>query len=238
MTPKVSLVIVSHSPKLAEGVRDLAGQMAPGVGIFVAGGMPDGTLGSSFEKVEKALEEAAKCAGGCGVAILTDLGSTTMTVESVLEILDSKDQYVYVDAPLVEGAVAAAVAAEQGEPLSQVAVAAEEAGAIWGQHLADPDVSEALDGPADTQSPPLPQKTVTLVDHEGLHARPAAKLAQMAARYDATITIDGANASSVLQLMTLGRKKGETVTISAAGAEAEKAVTQIADALATGLDSI
>lgn len=247
MTPKVALVIVSHSEQLAAGVRELAGQMAPDVFIAVAGGLPDGGLGTSFDKVEKAMNEAAVQAQGNGVVILTDLGSATMTVESVLDFIDPGAQYTYADAPLVEGAVAAAVASQQGEPLAQVAAAAREAGDTW---LGSPGVSAAFGmfddaqnlaaDSAQTGEAEIPEsfsQQVTLVDAEGLHARPAAKLAQMAAEYDAMITVDGANAASVLQLMALGRKKGETVTVSAVGAEAEKAVNELSQALAAGLDA-
>ena len=78
----VALVIVSHSVKLAEGVVELASQMARDVSLRAAGGTDDGRIGTSFDKVSDAVTELRQA--GHDVAILTDLGSATMTVESVL----------------------------------------------------------------------------------------------------------------------------------------------------------
>ena len=80
----VGLVIVSHSVKLAEGVVELAAQMAQDVALRAAGGTEDGRIGTSFELVAAAVAELR--AAGHEVAILTDLGSATMTVEAVLEL--------------------------------------------------------------------------------------------------------------------------------------------------------
>lgn len=120
----VGLVVVSHSEKLAEGVVELAAQMARDVPLRAAGGTADGRIGTSFEKVHDAVTELR--AAGHDVAILTDLGSATMTVESVLEFLDDDElQHVrFADGPLVEGAVAAAVTAQVGGTLDAVVEAA------------------------------------------------------------------------------------------------------------------
>ncbi|MGC3995423.1 MAG: dihydroxyacetone kinase phosphoryl donor subunit DhaM [Propionicimonas sp.] len=120
----VALVIVSHSVKLAEGVVELASQMAKDVAIRAAGGTEDGRIGTSFDKVNDAMTELR--AAGHDVAILTDLGSATMTVESVLDFLDEDEaEHVkFADGPLVEGAVAAAVTAQVGGDLDAVVVAA------------------------------------------------------------------------------------------------------------------
>jgi PTS hybrid protein len=63
---------------------------------------------------------------GDGVAILGDLGSAILTIRHVLE-RQSNGHARLVDAPLVEGAVAAAVVASMGSALADVAQAAEEA---------------------------------------------------------------------------------------------------------------
>lgn len=119
----VALVIVSHSAKLAEGVVELASQMARDVELRAAGGTDDGRVGTSFDKVSAAVTELR--AAGHDVAILTDLGSATMTVESVLEFFDSEEaEHVkFSDGPLVEGAVAAAVTAQVGGDLDAVVAA-------------------------------------------------------------------------------------------------------------------
>ncbi len=75
----VGLVIVSHSARLAEGVAELAGQMAQDkVAIAVAGGTVDGALGTSVEKILGALQEVD---GPDGILVLLDLGSAVMATE-------------------------------------------------------------------------------------------------------------------------------------------------------------
>ena len=103
----VAFVIVSHSDKLAEGVVDLAGQMARDVQLRAAGGTDDGRIGTSFDKVSAAVAELR--ASGHDVAILTDLGSANMTVEAVVDFLEPEAaaHVRFCDGPLVEGAVAA-----------------------------------------------------------------------------------------------------------------------------------
>ena len=120
----VGLVIVSHSAQLADGVVELALQMAHDVQLRAAGGTDDGRIGTSFDKVSAAVTELRDA--GLDVAILTDLGSATMTVDAVLEFLDSEElEHVkFSDGPLVEGAVAAAVTAQVGGDLDAVQAAA------------------------------------------------------------------------------------------------------------------
>ena len=117
----VALVIVSHSVKLAEGVVELATQMARDVQFRAAGGTEDGDIGTSFDKVYAAVEELL--GEGHEVAVLTDLGSATMTVEAVLEMVDP-DRVRFAPGPLVEGAIAAAVTAQVGGDLAAVVEAA------------------------------------------------------------------------------------------------------------------
>src|SRR5690606_16795974 len=118
----VGLVLVSHVEQLSAGVRTLAGQMAPEVTIATAGGTDDGGVGTSFDKVQAALDEAET---GDGAIVLYDLGSAQMTAELALDMLDDerRARVRLVDAPLVEGALAAAVAAQHGD-LDDVVAAA------------------------------------------------------------------------------------------------------------------
>jgi phosphoenolpyruvate---glycerone phosphotransferase subunit DhaM len=119
----VGIVVVSHSRDLASGVADLAGQMAgPDVRIEPAGGGPDGSLGTEEERVKDAIERAD---AGDGVVVLCDIGSAVLTVRHLLEGMNGR--VMLADAPLVEGAVAAAVVSSAGSELRQVAGAAEEA---------------------------------------------------------------------------------------------------------------
>jgi PTS hybrid protein len=121
----VGIVVVSHSSELAEGLAALAGQMAgPEVRIEPAGGLPDGTLGTDEDRVRAAIRAADQ---GSGVVVLGDLGSAILTVRHVLERHNGNGSVRLVDAPIVEGAVAAAVTASANMPLDDVARSAEEA---------------------------------------------------------------------------------------------------------------
>ena len=121
----VGIVVVSHSREIASGTADLAGQMAgPDVRIKAVGGDPAGRLGTDGDRIRSAIATAD---AGDGVVVLGDLGSAILTVRTVLE--DAGNGHVVLaDAPLVEGAVAAAVAASAGLVLSEVRRSAEEAG--------------------------------------------------------------------------------------------------------------
>jgi PTS hybrid protein len=119
----VGVVVVSHSAEIAQGVVELAGQMAAdGVRLEAAGGDPDGTLGTDEGCVREAIRQADQ---GDGVAILADLGSAVLTIRHILE--SGNGSLKLADAPVVEGAVAAAVVASMGLPLDDVVKAAEEA---------------------------------------------------------------------------------------------------------------
>ena len=112
----VGIVVVSHSQKLAEGVVELASLMAPETPMKAAGGMDDGGFGTSFEKITEAVEEVYS---EDGVAIFMDLGSAVMTTEMVLEEMSDK-KIEMIDCPIVEGAVAATVAASAGADFEEV----------------------------------------------------------------------------------------------------------------------
>jgi dihydroxyacetone kinase phosphotransfer subunit len=120
----VGLVLVSHSAAIAEGLAELVGQITgPEVPILAVGGGPGGSLGTDGDRVLEALRQAAV---GPGAVALMDLGSSVLAVRAALLELSSgeRDRVVAVDAPLVEGAVAAGAIASTGASLSDVAEAA------------------------------------------------------------------------------------------------------------------
>jgi PTS hybrid protein len=120
----VGIVIVSHSRDIASGTAALAAQMAgPEVRIEAAGGGPDGGLGTDGDLVSAAIAAADQ---GDGAIVLGDLGSSILTARAVLAE-QANGAVRLVDAPLVEGAVAAAVVASAGMSLDDVVAAAEEA---------------------------------------------------------------------------------------------------------------
>ena len=112
----VGIVIVSHSQKLAEGVKELAEMMANNVHIEAAGGLDEGLLGTSYERVKVAIEDVC---GTDGAVVLMDMGSAVMTAEMVLEAMPER-KLVLADCPLVEGAVAATVSAIAGSSLDEI----------------------------------------------------------------------------------------------------------------------
>ena len=126
MNATVGIVLVSHSAALAQGAAELAGQMGGGlVRVVAAGGTDDDRLGTSIGKVRDALAEADT---GAGVVILPDLGSSVLTVRALLAQEEPLPAPLEVaDAPFVEGAVAATVAAASGAGIAAVLTAAQEA---------------------------------------------------------------------------------------------------------------
>ncbi len=123
----IGIVIVSHSAKVAEGVKELAEQMSQGrVAIAAAGGVDDQTLGTNAERIFEALQ---KVYSPDGVLVLIDLGSAVMSAQMAVEMLAEEQQakVKMSDAPLVEGAIVAAVEASLGRSLEDVNKAAEAA---------------------------------------------------------------------------------------------------------------
>ncbi|WP_395022903.1 dihydroxyacetone kinase phosphoryl donor subunit DhaM [Dongia sp.] len=126
MSSNVGIVIVSHSPKVAEGAADMVRQMV-GAAVPVAwtGGNPDGGLGTSVPSIIAAIDQAWS---ESGVAILVDLGGAETNSEMAVEMLDAEKQskVVICNAPIVEGAVIAAAEAASGASLDLVKKTAEE----------------------------------------------------------------------------------------------------------------
>ena len=220
----VALLLVSHSASLASGAVDLAEQMAPNVVLVAAGGLEDGGLGTSFDLIEAGLDKAAQ--DGRSVVVLTDLGSAVLTTESVLEFADGEvnARVRLADAPFVEGAVAAAVAAEGGADIATVVRAAEDAAGSFGaSRPAPPTATE----PRAQRATSGARATAVLRNPLGLHARPAARLARVAAGFDAAVTVDGADASSVLALISLGAVGGAELAVAATGTQARAALAAV-----------
>ena len=236
MSVRVSFVIVSHSASLANGVCELAAQMAPDVHFEAAGGTDDGRIGTSYDLVETALEAALAAVDGegSGVIVLTDLGSATMTVESVIDMSDEPERVRFVDTCLVEGAVASSVRAQLGEDLDQVADVAAALAPRLDEAPAQEVPSPAAGAPGGGGAPASStwaQGDAVVADPVGLHARPAAAFVRLAGTFDAEVTVNGADGRSVLELMALGITQGQSVHIEANGADATAAVAALTDML-------
>lgn len=115
----VGIAIVSHSKNLADSVAEFTGLMAPDAKIAAAGGMEDGGFGTSFEKIQKAIESVYSEEG---VIVLMDMGSAVMTTEMVLDLFEP-DTVKMADCPLVEGAVVATIDAVSGMKMDEILAA-------------------------------------------------------------------------------------------------------------------
>jgi dihydroxyacetone kinase phosphotransfer subunit len=123
----VGIVIVSHSCRVAEGIKDLALQLInQNTNVIAAGGMVDGSLGTDAVRISSAIMEADV---GDGVVVLVDLGSAVLSSNMALELLseDMKCNARIADAPILEGTICAVIQASIGASLDEVVAAAEEA---------------------------------------------------------------------------------------------------------------
>ena len=119
------IVIISHSSKIAEGIKELAEQMVHGKAkVIAAGGLDDKTIGTNAERILVALN---KLSDASGILVMVDLGSAVMSARAAIEMLPEYRQGAIKisNAPLVEGSIIAAIEASIGADLDQVNAAAE-----------------------------------------------------------------------------------------------------------------
>jgi phosphocarrier protein FPr len=217
----IGLVVVSHSAKVAEGVCDLAGQVAAGkVRLAAAGGTsdPNYPIGTDACRVAEAIEAVFSTDG---VLVFMDMGSAVLSAGLALDFLDeSRRPYVRLcAAPLVEGAVAAATLAAAGAGIEEIVREAE--GALTAKMAPAPAAGE--------------ETLATLVNPLGLHARPAARLVRLARQFEARLTLRNASAvggpadaGSINALLGLAARCGDTLAIGAEGPQARAAVAAVA----------
>ncbi len=227
----IGLVLVSHSAKLAEGVRELAQQMTQGrVPIAVAGGIDDDQhpIGTDPIKVMNAITEVYS---PDGVVILMDLGSALMSAETALDLLEPawREHLHLCAAPFVEGAVTAAVQAHIGGSARSVIEAAQAALSAKQQHLGTTETE--LSPIVVTTSAQAHRLTVTIPNKLGIHARPAARIVGLAGQHDARLslrkggqTIDGRN---INQVMLLAAGQGDSIEFIAEGPGAAALLTDL-----------
>ena len=235
----VSIVIVSHSAKLAEGVKELADQMAQGKAtVITAGGIddPENPIGTDAMRVLQAIESVYS---QDGVVVMMDLGSALLSAEMALDFLD-KDKRAHVrlcEAPLVEGTLAAAVQAAAGSDIDQVLAEARGALAVKVKQLQAqvPDIPTRM--PGETAAPAAAvsdEIQLTVRNRLGIHARPAARFVSTASLFEAQINLRNitqdhgpVNAKSINQVATLGVRQGHQVGISAQGPDANEALAAL-----------
>ena len=115
----VGIVLVSHSEKIVEGIRELAMQMAPDAKVAIAGGTTDGRIGTSIDKISEAISSVYS---EDGVLVLFDLGSAYMNTEMSIEFLDDemRENVQIVDTAIVEGGISAIVEASMDKTLGEI----------------------------------------------------------------------------------------------------------------------
>lgn len=106
----VGIVLVSHSKALVEALHDYTEVIAPKAPVALAGGLPDGSFGTSYTSVHAAIS-AVK--GPDGVIVIMDMGASAAIVKMVLSDLHDPDVCM-ADCPFVEGAVEATVQSQAG----------------------------------------------------------------------------------------------------------------------------
>lgn len=238
----VGLVLVSHSVTLAAGVQQLIDQMVHGrVPLALAAGTDnaDEPIGTDPLRVLQAIETVYSADG---VLVLMDLGSALMSAEAAIDLLlpEQQAQIYLCEAPLVEGALAAAVMAATDAPIARVLAEARQAHAAKVAQLA-PLLRPAPTEPVPPTPAPKPTKplvapnpearTLLVPNRLGLHARPAARLVDLCSRYDADVTIWRgelwAHGTSINQLITLGARQGDELVVHAHGWEAAAVLSAI-----------
>jgi phosphoenolpyruvate-protein phosphotransferase/dihydroxyacetone kinase phosphotransfer subunit len=238
----IGIVVVSHSPRLAQAAVDLAVEMvgANGPAIAIAAGAGEGITGTDAFKVASAIAEVSSPEG---VLVMMDLGSAVMSAEMALEFSDDPDLPVRLSsAPFVEGLMAAVVRAAGGATLDDVEREARGALRAKQSHLDDEDPAGL---PVD--SGPAAEHTieVTLLNPDGLHARPVSMLVTAIGAFEATVTVANLRtgkpavpANSPTALLTVDARKGDTLSVAAAGRQAVEALEAVSDLVGKGFGEL
>ena len=223
----IHLILVSHHPDIARGIAALAAQMsaAPET-IHTAAGIDDADnpVGTDAVRIMQTLLEADN---PDGILILVDLGSAILSAQTALDLLDDPALAARCRisaAPLVEGAISAAVAASSGADLETVAREATQALAAKQAALGESAPASATP----VVAPSGDSTTITLTNRDGLHARPAARLVAALTPHRARLILTcgdkQADGKSLNQLALLQARHGDRLTLHADGDDAAAAL--------------
>ena len=236
----IGLVVVSHSPRLAEAAVELGLQMVHGSPppIRIAAGV-DGRFGTDAAAVAAAIDEIGGNGEASGILVVTDLGSAVLSAGLALDLRESSTEVVVSSGPFAEGITAGLVLAATGAPLEEVA--REVAGALDAKR----DQIEPLpDAPPEASGDPLSVDEV-LINPEGLHSRPAAMFVQAVGGYDALVDVTNlttgigpVTAKSMIGLLSLGAKQGHRIKLDGRGPDAATAVSALRGLLVDGFGEI
>ncbi|MEV7629289.1 phosphoenolpyruvate--protein phosphotransferase [Actinoplanes sp. NPDC089786] len=236
------LVVVSHSRALADAAVALAVEMVQGkdLTLAVAAGLDADTFGTDAVAIAEAIATADR---GDGVVVLMDLGSAVLSADLALDLLedpDQRDRVVLCPAPLVEGLVAAAVAAANGADRTEVA-----AEAVAGLAGKESQLGTSTLMEHEVPEPGIPDATATftVTNPHGLHARPAARLVTEARESGAAVQIRNRTtnsawvpASSLSRVATLGAHQNHELDVRASGPQARPAIDRILALAARAFD--
>ena len=232
----IGIVIVSHSAKLAEGIVDLARNMGgTELAIQAAGGLTTeaATLGTDPMLILNAIKQVYS---EDGVLVLMDLGSAILSSEMALELLpeEKRSKIFLCEAPIVEGAIAAAVQARIGGSIQQVIAEARGALVHKSTHLNVPS-PEANQSQINESHANRLTIQLTVKNTLGLHARPAARFVQTAGKFpEETVLVSNlttktgpVNAKSINSVITLGVRHGHQIEVAVSGPNARAALDAI-----------
>jgi dihydroxyacetone kinase phosphotransfer subunit len=243
----IGIVVVSHSPALAQAAVDLARQMGGGSppAIRIAAGTAGGATGTDAVAIAAAIDEVAS---PDGVLVVMDIGSAILSAGMALEFSHADVPVRLTDAPFVEGLIAAIVIASTGASLEMVDAEARSAldgktaqlegvgdrAPVSHDELEDTPAQHAdLDATATFEA--------VLGNPSGLHARPAAVFVKTVGRFDAEVRVTDlssgkgpASAASLISLMALGAANGSRVRVEATGPDAEAVVRELEELVADG----
>ncbi len=238
----IGIVVVSHSPRLAEAAVELALEMVGGAPppIAIAAGAGEGVIGTDATKVAAAIDEVDS---SDGVLVLMDLGSAVLSATMALEFIAHRPNVRLSDAPFVEGIIAAVVLAAAGAGIEEVEREARSALESKRSQLGlEPSVvaQTAAGGPDGSDT-----LEVTLINPDGLHSRPAAAIVKAVSGFDADVTIANVgngkgpvSARSLMGIMSLGAKEGDTVRFAASGSDAARAIADLGAMAAEGFGEL
>lgn len=232
----IGIVVVSHSQALAEATVDLASEMVAEdkrPKIAIAAGLDENTFGTDAMAIMDAINEVDSPEG---VLVMVDLGSAILSAETALEFLDDDvvERVKITAAPLVEGLIAALVTASTGASLDECDAEARSGLDAKREHLG---VSEPVAETADSDQ--LDEEaaifTTTILNPNGLHARPAANLVSELRGLDAKILVQNettgkgpAPASSLNKIAALGLRKGDVMKVMVSGPDEAKTLEILA----------
>lgn len=242
----IGVVVVSHSRALARAVRDLALEMSPdGTGpvVELASGLDEHTTGTDAALVAEVISAVDTTTGGEGVLVLVDLGSAILSAEMALELLEpAVAARVRVSpAPLVEGLLAAVVAAGTGADLNTCAREAErgltaKVGHLQTAAVDDPPASQDGEPTESGDTRAWASCELAVIGEHGLHARPAARLVTVVGQAEpgtevrltnATIGRGPVDARSLSAVATLGAQQGQVLLAEARGTGAEQVLSTL-----------